>query len=182
MTENELEQGVTPSRLAEMGGTSVAVIRTFEQFGLLEPHDLDGKKRFDKNALTRLEQILTLQAEGLTLDAILKRFGVDSKAAAEKMRQQLKTMQAKLEASRAELQAMSAKIGSRDVTHLNELLLSHKELAELEQLRQSNIRRALLVEQRAKAIKTQLEYRNATVSVTRIDLPQAPRKSKQRLN
>ena len=60
--------------------------------------------------------------------------------------------------------------------------MTKKELAELEQLRQSNLRRALLVEQKAKAIKMQLEYRNASMSITRVDLPQAKRKPKQRLN
>ncbi len=174
----ELTQGVTPARLAEMTGTTTAVVRTFVQLGLLEP--IDDKKHFDTFAHTRLEQILVLQTEGLTLDAILKRFGIDPKTATDKMRAELEALKIKLDASRAKISELSQQ--SRAVTRTNELLLTKKELAELEVLRQSNIRRALLVEQRAKALKTQLEYRNATMSVTRVDLPQAPRKSKKRLN
>jgi DNA-binding transcriptional MerR regulator len=178
--KTELEQGVTPARLAEIAGTTTSAVRTFEQLGLLEPQIVDGKKRFDAFALERLEQILTLQTEGLKLDAILKRYGVDPKTAADKMRAELEALKASLDASRTKLQELSQQ--SRAVTRANELLMTKKELAELEQLRQSNIRRALLVEQKAKAIKIQLEYRNASMSITRVDLPQAPRKSKKRLN
>jgi hypothetical protein len=39
-----------------------------------------------------------------------------------------------------------------------------------------------LVEQRAKAVKMQLEYQQASMGVTRVALPQAPRKSKKPLN
>lgn len=114
------------------------------------------------------------------MDGILKRFGIDPKTASDKLRSELESLKAKLDESRAKIQELSAQ--SRAVTRVNELLLTKKELAELEQMRQSNIRRALLVEQKAKAIKTQLEYQRATMSVTRIDLPQAPRASKKRLN
>ena len=174
----ELTQGVTQARLAEIAGTTPLVVQTFEQLGLLEP--IDGKKCFDALAYQRLEQILVLQTEGLSLDAILKRFGVNPKTAADKMRTELEALKTKLDASRAKIAELSQQ--SRAVTRVNELLLTKNELAELEALRQSNIRRALLVEQRAKALKVQLEYRNATMSVTRMDLPQAPRKSKKRLN
>ncbi len=176
----ELEQGVTPARLAEIAGTTASAVRTFEQLGLLEPQMVEGKKRFDAFALERLEQLLTLQTEGLKLDAILKRFGVDPKTAADKMRAELEALKANLDASRAKIQELSQQ--SRAVTRANEFLMTKKELAELEQLRQSNLRRALLVEQKAKAIKMQLEYRNASMSITRVDLPQAKRKPKQRLN
>ncbi len=176
----ELTDGVTPARLAEIAGTTTASIRTFEQLGLLEPQVVDGKKSFDAFAYERLEQILVLQTEGLKIDAILKRFGVDPKTAADKMRAELEALKISLEASRAKIAELSQQ--SKAVTRVNELLLTKKELAELEVLRQSNIRRALLVEQKAKALKIQLEYRNATMSITRVDLPQAPRKSKKRLN
>jgi DNA-binding transcriptional MerR regulator len=176
----EIEQGVSQARLAEIAGTTNSMVRTFEQLGLLEANIVDGKKQFDGFAQRRLEQILTLQTEGLKLDAILKRFGVDPKTAADKMRAELGKLKANLDASRAKLQELSQQ--SRVVTRASELLLTKKELAELEQLRQSNLRRALLVEQKAKAIKMQLEYKNASMSVTRVDLPQAKRKPKERLN
>jgi DNA-binding transcriptional MerR regulator len=176
----ELEQGVTPARLAEIAGTTISAVRTFEKIGLLEPQLIDGKKLFDAFSLERLEQILVLQTEGLKLDAILKRYGVDPKIAADKMRAELEVLKANLDASRTRIQELSQQ--SRAVTRTNEFLMTKKELAELEQLRQSNLRRALLVEQRAKAIKMQLEYRNASMSVTRVNLPQASRKPKQRLN
>ncbi len=178
--KTELTQGVNQARLAELAGTTNASVRTFEQLGLLESTLEQGKKHFGEAAFDRLEQILVLQTEGLKLDAILKRFGVDPKTAAEKMRTELEALKANLEASRAKIQELSNQ--SRAVARVNELLLSGKELLAIEKLRQSNLRRALMVEQRAKAIKIQLDYKKASMSVTRIDLPQAPRKSKKRLN
>ncbi len=180
--KTELKDGVTLARLAEIAGTTTAIARTYDQVGLLEHETVEGKKRFHLAAFERLEQILVLNTEGLKFADILKRFGIDAKTAAQNMRAELETLQASLEISRAKIKAISEKLGSRAVQRVNELVLSKKELAELEQLRQSNIRRALLVEQKARAIKTQLEYKNASMSVTRIDLPQAPRKSKKRLN
>jgi DNA-binding transcriptional MerR regulator len=182
MEAQELEIGVTPSRLAELVGTTTRNANLFIQMGALEGFVVDGKKRFGQVAYDRLEQILVLQAEGLTTENILRRFAIDPKAAAEKLRTELEALKSTLEQSRAKLEEMSAQIGSRRVQRVNELLLSKKELAELETLRQSNLRRAQLVEQRAKAVKMQLEYRQATMGVIRIDLPQAPRKSKKRLN
>ena len=182
MEAQELKNGVTPSRLAELAGTTTRNANLFIQMGALEGFVVDGKKRFGQAAHERLEQILALQAEGLGVEAILKRFGIDPKAAAEKLRAELETLKATLDSSRAKLETISAQMESREVRRINELLLSKKELAELEQLRQSNLRRAQLVEQRAKAVKMQLEYKQASMSVTRVDLPQAPRKSKKRLN
>jgi DNA-binding transcriptional MerR regulator len=165
----EIKTGVTASRLAELAGTTTRNANLFIQMGALESFAVDGKKRFGKPAYDRLEQILVLQAEGLTLDAILKRYGIDPKQAAENIKAELETLKATLDESRAKLEAMKTTLGSRAVQRVNELLLS-------------NLRRAQLVEQRAKAVKMQLEYQQASMSVTRVDLPQAPRKSKKRLN
>lgn len=182
MLSTELNHGVTASRLAELAGTTFRNANLFVQMGALESFLVEGKKRFGQVAYDRLEQILALQAEGLSTEAILGRYGIDPKAAAQNLKNELESLKATLDASRAKLEELNSKLGSREVQRVNELLLTKKELAELEALRQSNIRRAQLVEQRAKAVKTQLEYRRATMSVTRVDLPQAPRKSKQRLN
>jgi DNA-binding transcriptional MerR regulator len=182
MDSHELETGVTTSRLAELAGTTTRNANLFAQMGALESIVVDGKKRFGQAAFERLEQILALQAEGLALEVILKRFGIDPKQAAENLRTELESLKTTLDASRAKLEEMTAKLGSREVRRVNELLLTKKELAELEQLRQSNLRRAQLVEQRAKAVKMQLEYQQASMGVTRMALPQAPRKSKKPLN
>jgi DNA-binding transcriptional MerR regulator len=160
----EIKTGVTASRLAELAGTTTRNANLFIQMGALESFAVDGKKRFGKPAYDRLEQILVLQAEGLTLDAILKRYGIDPKQAAENIKAELETLKATLDESRAKLEAMKTTLGSRSVQRVNELLLSKKELAELEQLRQSNLRRAQLVEQRAKAVKMQLEYQQASMN------------------
>ena len=84
-----------------------------------------------------------------------------------------------LEEARSKLAAVATQVGERVVTYRNELRLSKEELEAVEQLRQRNVRRALQVERKARAVKTQLQYRSAKPHIVRVDLPQAPKRKRR---
>jgi hypothetical protein len=75
---------------------------------------------------------------------------------------------------------LSDKIGKRVLQYKNEIVLTTEELKAIADLRQQNVRRALQVERRAKAVVASLQYKKAAPNVIRFDLPQKVKPGKKR--
>jgi DNA-binding transcriptional MerR regulator len=82
------------------------------------------------------------------------------------LRAQVERLRAQLQAERTKLERLSNQVETRVVRRRNELVLTKKELEELERLRESNIRRALAVTRRTKAI----QYASTRPGVIRLGL------------
>jgi DNA-binding transcriptional MerR regulator len=69
------------------------------------------------------------------------------------LRAQVEQLRAQLQAERAKLERLSNQVETRVIQRRNELVLTKRELEELERLRESNIKRALAVTRRTKALQ-----------------------------
>lgn len=188
-TKAELEAGVSQSRLAQLAELSPSTVRGYEKEGLIPTQSQGGKKRYDRDALTALETIKRLRAEGLDLAEIVTRMKPSSNPAASEparpaadeparpaateaeLRAQVERLRAQLQAERAKIEQLSNQVETRVVRRRNELVLTKKELEELERLRESNVKRAVAVTRRATAIR----YAGTRPGVILFD-PKKPRK------
>ena len=186
--KTELIAGVTQTRLAELAGISSGSLRNYEKEGLLTALDREGKKVYDLDAFDALEMVKMLRAEGLGLKEIgLKMAGSSSEKTltingkdAEALREEIEGLRAKLAGERDKLKELSDKIGKRVLTYKNEIVLTTEELKAIAELRQQNVRRALQVERRAKAVVASLQYKKNAPNVIRFDLPQKVKPGKKR--
>jgi DNA-binding transcriptional MerR regulator len=186
--KTELIAGVTQTRLAELAGISSATLRNYEKEGLLSSLEREGKKVYDLDAFEALEMVKMLKAEGLGLkDIALKMAGSSTEKTvtingkdAEALRVEIEGLRAKLAGERDKLKELSDKIGKRVLKYKNEIVLTTEELKAIAELRQQNVRRALQVERRAKAVVASLQYKKAAPNVIRFDLPQKVKPGKKR--
>ncbi len=186
-TKAELEAGVSQSRLAQLAELSASTLRGYEKEGLIPTRSLGGKKLYDQSALAALETIKALRAEGLSLGEIFERLKtpdsspiVDAASATDapvlaqteaELRAQIEGLRAQLQAERAKIEQLSNQVETRVVRRRNELVLTKKELEELERMRESNVKRAVAVTRRA----TALRYSATRPGVILFD-PKKPRK------
>ncbi len=186
--KTELIAGVTQTRLAELAGISSSTLRNYEKEGLLTALDREGKKVYDLDAFDALEMVKMLRAEGLGLKEIgLKIVGSSTEKTvtingkdAEALRGEIEGLRAKLAGERDKLKELSDKIGKRVLQYKNEIVLTTEELKAIAELRQQNVRRALQVERRAKAVVASLQYKKVAPNVIRFDLPQKVKPGKKR--
>jgi DNA-binding transcriptional MerR regulator len=186
--KTELIAGVTQTRLAELAGISSATLRNYEKEGLLSSLEREGKKVYDLDAFEALEMVKMLKAEGLGLkDIALKIAGSGAEKTvtingkdADALRAEIEGLRAKLAGERDKLKELSDKIGKRIVNYKNEIVLTTEELKAIAELRQQNVRRALQVERRAKAVVASLQYKKNAPNVIRFDLPQKVKPGKKR--
>ncbi len=187
--KTELIAGVTQTRLAELAGISSSTLRNYEKEGLLTALDREGKKVYDLDAFDALEMVKMLRAEGLGLKEIGLKIAGSSQAEqtvtingkdAEALRDEIEGLRAKLAGERDRLKELSDRIGKRVLQYKNEIVLTTEELKAIAELRQQNVRRALQVERRAKAVVASLQYKKAAPNVIRFDLPQKVKPGKKR--
>ncbi len=187
--KTELIAGVTQTRLAELAGISSATLRNYEKEGFLKSFDRESKKVYDLDAFDALELVKMLRAEGLSLKEIKLKIAGKSEAEktvtingkdAEALRTEIETLRAKLAGERDKLKELSDKIGKRVLKYKNEIVLTTEELKAIAELRQQNVRRALQVERRAKAVVASLQYKKNAPNVIRFDLPQKVKPGKKR--
>jgi DNA-binding transcriptional MerR regulator len=186
--KTELIAGVTQTRLAELAGISSSTLRNYEKEGLLTALDREGKKVYDLDAFDALEMVKMLKAEGLGLKEIAQKMAgsnaektvtINSKDA-DALRAEIEGLRAKLAGERDKLKELSDKIGKRVLKYKNEIVLTTEELKAINELRQQNVRRALQVERRAKAVVASLQYKKAAPNVIRFDLPQKIKPKRRR--
>lgn len=189
--KTELIAGVNQTRLAELAGISSATLRNYEKEGLLTSFERDGKKVYDLDAFEALELVKMLRGEGLSLKEIAAKISSDTVISepetvtikgkdADALRAEVESLRRTLADERDKLKAMSDKIGKRILKYKNEITLTTEELKAIEQLRQQNVRRALQVERRARAVVASLQYKKAAPNVIRFDLPQKVKPGKKR--
>jgi len=120
------ETRFTVRQLARLAGVSVRTLHHYDAIGLLSPprDPSNGYRRYDHEALLRLQQILFLRELGLSLDeigAVLDRPDFDLLHALEQHRQALRERQERL--------ARLAQTVERTIQHLRgELEMSSEEL------------------------------------------------------
>lgn len=181
-TRAELEAGVSQSRLAQLAELSPSTLRGYEKDGLVPTQSRGGKKLYGQPAFSALETIKRLRAEGLSLGEIGARLKSVPDAAPitdapvalpteAELRAQVEHLRDQLQIERAKLERLSNQVETRIVRRRNELVLTKKELEELERLRESNIKRAMAVTRRATAIR----YAATRPGVIRFD-PKKPKK------
>ena len=192
--KTELIAGVNQTRLAELAGISSATLRNYEKEGLLTSFERDAKKVYDLDAFEALELVKMLRGEGLSLKEIVAKISSDTASEpnqelgavtikaqdADALRAEVESLRRTLADERDKLKAMSEKIGKRILKYKNEITLTTEELKAIEQLRQQNVRRALQVERRARAVVASLQYKKAAPNVIRFDLPQKVKPGKKR--
>jgi DNA-binding transcriptional MerR regulator len=189
--KTELIAGVNQTRLAELAGISSATLRNYEKEGFLTSFERDGKKVYDLDAFEALELVKMLRSEGLSLKEIAAKILSDTAISepetvtikgkdADALRAEVESLRRTLADERDKLKAMSEKIGKRILKYKNEITLTTEELRAIEQLRQQNVRRALQVERRARAVVANLQYKKAAPNVIRFDLPQKVKPAKKR--
>jgi DNA-binding transcriptional MerR regulator len=187
--KTELIAGVTQTRLAELTGISSSTLRNYEKEGLVGSLERDGKKVYDLDAFEALELVKMLQTEGLGLKEIAVKIANSSQPEktvtingkdADALRAEIESLRSKLAGERDKLKELSEKIGKRILTYKNEIVLTTEELKAIAELRQQNVRRALLVERRAKTVVASLQYKKAAPNVIRFDLPQKVKPGKKR--
>ena len=190
--KTELIAGVTQTRLAELAGISSATLRNYEKEGLLTNLEREGKKVYDLDAYDALELVKMLRSEGLGLKEIAAKIASDRALEpspetmtlkgkdADALRAEVEGLRRKLAEERDKLKEMSDRIGKRILKYKNEITLTTEELKAIEQLRQQNVRRALQVERRARAVVASLQYKKAAPNVIRFDLPQKVKPGKKR--
>jgi DNA-binding transcriptional MerR regulator len=191
-TKAELKAGVSQTRLAQLTELSASTLRGYEKEGLVPAQSLEGKKTYGLDALKALETIKTLRAEGLNLREIVQHLKPEADAtetpastptgtkapvafdmtkSEAELRAQVDQLRLQLEAEREKLAQLANQIGTRVIRQRNELVLTKKELEELERMRESNIKRALAVTRRNQA----LLYSASRPGVLRFD-PKKPKK------
>ena len=189
---SELEAGVSQARLAQIAGVAASTLRNYEKEGLIAPQLREGKKLYGLEAHVALERIKALRAEGVALKDIAARLEPteakpdvleetppaasepDETTTAAELMAKVEAMRAQLAAAREKLERVSASAQTRAVRRRNELALTQRELEEVERLRESNIKRALDVTKRARALDGTIRYASAKRGVIRLDLPQKP--------
>jgi DNA-binding transcriptional MerR regulator len=98
---------------------------------------------------------------------------------AEDLKARMDSLREQLAAEKAKLEALVARVGTRQMLRKNELALTKKELEEIQRLRESNVRRALEVTRRASTVSGQIQYSLARPGVVRMKTPMAPRKKRK---
>jgi DNA-binding transcriptional MerR regulator len=176
-TLSELETGVSQTRLAELAGISTTTLRGYEKAGLIPSQADDGKKTYGPAAWKRLGLIKARKAEGIKLEDIAAEL-LQTQRTPEEMMAEVQRLRAVLLESQGKLKSLTQQVQDRVLTRRDDMRDTHQELQAIEDLRKSNLHRALQVERRTTALKHNIEYRRAGFSVTRIDLPQGTRKKK----
>lgn len=86
---------------SQLTGATPQTLRLYESKGLLDPARTDGgTRRYSRRDLDRVEEIMSMTAEGLTLDGIKR----------------LLEMQAETEALRAEIEDLRGQLGAGSST------------------------------------------------------------------
>jgi DNA-binding transcriptional MerR regulator len=191
---SDLEAGVSLTRLAELSQVAASTLRNYEKEGLIVPIPGHSKKLYDLKALESALEVKGLRDKGLGLKEIAaQRLGakasepevehevepVATGPTAEDLKARMNTLREQLAAEKAKLEALVARVGTRQMQRKNELALTKKELEEIQLLRESNVRRALEVTRRASAASGKIQYAMARPGVIRMNTPMAPRKKRK---
>jgi DNA-binding transcriptional MerR regulator len=193
---SDLEAGVSLTRLAELSQVAASTLRNYEKEGLLVPITGQSKKLYDLTALESALEVKALREKGSSLkDIAAQRLGstageltaqaepqpepVAAGPTAEDLKARMNTLREQLAAEKAKLEALVARVGTRQMQRKNELALTKKELEEIQLLRESNVRRALEVTRRASAVSGKIQYAMARPGVIRMNTPMAPRKKRK---
>ena len=193
---SDLESGVSLTRLAELSQVAASTLRNYEKEGLIVSIPGQSKKLYDLKALESALEVKSLRDKGSSLKAIAaQRLGTESSgteasepevqvavsaaATAEDLKARMNTLREQLAAEKAKLEALVARVGTRQMQRKNELALTKKELEEIQLLRESNVRRALEVTRRASTVSGKIQYAMARPGVIRMNTPMAPRKKRK---
>jgi DNA-binding transcriptional MerR regulator len=191
---SDLSAGVSLTRLAELSQVAASTLRNYEKEGLIVPIPGQSKKLYDLKALESALEIKGLRDKGSSLKEIsAQRLGTEASEAeaepktvsiaagptAEDLKARMNTLREQLAAEKAKLEALVARVGTRQMQRKNELALTKKELEEIQLLRESNVRRALEVTQRARVVSGKLQYAMVRPGVIRMNTPMAPRKKRK---
>jgi DNA-binding transcriptional MerR regulator len=193
---SDLEAGVSLTRLAELSQIAASTLRNYEKEGLIVSIPGQTKKLYNQKALESALEVKGLRDKGLSLKEIAaQRLGtaasepeakvepqVEPVAAgptAEDLKARMNTLREQLAAEKAKLEALVARVGTRQMQRKNELALTKKELEEIQLLRESNVRRALEVTRRAQTLSGKIQYSMARPGVIRMNTPMAPRKKRK---
>jgi DNA-binding transcriptional MerR regulator len=197
---SDLEAGVSLTRLAELSQVAASTLRNYEKEGLIVSipgqNNNQNKKLYDLNALESALEVKGLRDKGLSLKEIVaQRLETEASEpesqaepqvepvaagpSAEDLKARMNTLREQLAAEKAKLEALVARVGTRQMQRKNELALTKKELEEIQILRESNVRRALEVTRRANAVSSKIQYAMARPGVIRMNTPMAPRKKRK---
>jgi DNA-binding transcriptional MerR regulator len=188
---SDLSAGVSLTRLAELSQVAASTLRNYEKEGLIVSIPGQTKKLYNLKALESALEVKGLRDKGLSLKEIAaQRLGTaasepEAKVAvaagptAEDLKARMNTLREQLAAEKAKLEALVARVGTRQMQRKNELALTKKELEEIQLLRESNVRRALEVTRRANAVSGKIQYAMARPGVIRMNTPMAPRKKRK---
>jgi DNA-binding transcriptional MerR regulator len=189
---SDLEAGVSLTRLAELSQVAASTLRNYEKEGLIVSIPGQSKKLYDLKALESALEVKSLRDKGLSLKEIAaQRLGttaceteprvepVTAGPTAEDLKARMNTLREQLAAEKAKLEALVARVGTRQMQRKNELALTKKELEEIQLLRESNVRRALEVTRRANSVSGKIQYAMARPGVIRMNTPMAPRKKRK---
>ena len=196
---SELEAGVSLTRLSQLSEVAASTLRNYEKEGLISPITRQGKKLYDRQALESALEVKRLRDKGLSLKEIAaQRNGSSTESAAvpaepqtapqaqaaaaptaEELKARMNVLREQLAAEKAKLEALVAKVGTRQMQRRNELALTKKELEEIERLRESNVRRALEVTRRAHTLSGKIQYSTARPGMIRMNTPMVPRKKRK---
>jgi DNA-binding transcriptional MerR regulator len=193
---SDLEAGVSLTRLADLSQVAASTLRNYEKEGLIVSIPGQSKKLYNLKALESALEVKSLRDNGLSLKKIAAQrlgtevsepeTGVESQPepvaagpTAEELKARMNTLREQLAAEKAKLEALVARVGTRQTQRRNELALTKKELEEIERLRESNVRRALEVTRRAHTLSGKLQYSMARPGVIRMNTPMAPRKKRK---
>jgi DNA-binding transcriptional MerR regulator len=189
---SDLSTGVSLTRLAELSQVAASTLRNYEKEGLIVSIPGQSKKLDDLKALESALEVKGLRDKGLSLKEIAaQRLGtaasepepksepVVAGPTAEDLKARMNTLREQLAAEKAKLEALVARVGTRQMQRKNELALTKKELEEIQLLRESNVRRALEVTRRANAVSGKIQYAMARPGVIRMNTPMAPRKKRK---
>jgi DNA-binding transcriptional MerR regulator len=189
---SDLEAGVSLTRLAELSQVAASTLRNYEKEGLIVSIAGQSKKLYDLKALESALEVKGLRDKGLSLKEIAaQRLGTEASEPEEKvapisagptaedLKSRMNTLREQLAAEKAKLEALVARVGTRQMQRKNELALTKKELEEIQLLRESNVRRALEVTRRASAVSGKIQYAMARPGVIRMNTPMVPRKKRK---
>jgi DNA-binding transcriptional MerR regulator len=188
---SDLEAGVSLTRLAELSQVAASTLRNYEKEGLIVSIPDQSKKLYDLKALESALEVKGLRDKGLSLkDIAAQRLGTKTSESdaliepvaagpAEDLRARMNTLREQLAAEKAKLEALVARVGTRQMQRKNELALTKKELEEIQHLRESNVRRALEVTRRANEVSGKIQYAAARPGMIRMNTPMVPRKKRK---
>ena len=181
---SELEAGVSLARLAQLSDVAASTLRNYEKEGLLEVISKSGKKLYGTSALEAALEVKRLRNDGMSLKEIALQRGGSNRVPtvespkpaapnAEELKARIQALREQLAGEKAKLDALVARVGTRQVQRKNELALTKKELEEIQRLRESNVRRALEVTRRADLVSGQIQYSMARPGILRMKTPMA---------